>query len=267
MRLGRFIGALFRAVLVLAIVAAPAFLLPNVSTAAQEISLIVGAIAGAFTLFEYASSHPGLIDFRFAPPYNRMRYATFVVMVVSLIFLCRASAGNDPIGLRIIDLADQASVFVDVPLSPVRIAVALIGEGGSDEFQLLLLRASSVSFVIAFAAFLFFAIMLWVFRWPVNRDNFNLWINLPTFEPSSGRDVERRLYRDGVANILIGIGLPFMIPVIASRSGGWFDPSVLQNYQPLIWGCAIWAFLPASLIIRGSALIKLGWLVKRARGR
>ena len=58
-----------------------------------------------------------------------------------------------------------------------------------------------------------------------------------------------------------------MIPVIASRSGGWFDPSVLNNFQPLIWGCAVWAFLPASLIIRGAALVKLGWLVKRARGR
>lgn len=267
MVLGRFLGALFRAFLVLVVVAAPAFLLPGISTAAQEISIIVGAIGGAFTLFEYASSHPGLIDFRFAPPYNRMRFLTFAILIAALIFVCRASAGADPFGANVLAFADNMQAIVDVPLSPVNIAIALIGEGGSDAFRTLLGRAASVSFVIAFVAFLFFAMMLWLFRWPVGRDSFNLWVNLPTFEPSSGRDVERRLYRDGFANILVGIGLPFMIPVIASRSGGWFDPSVLQNYQPLIWGCAVWAFLPASLIIRGAALLKLGWLVKRARGR
>jgi len=232
----RLLGAFIRGILVLIVVALPAFLLPNASQAAQEISLIIGGIAGAFTLFEYASSHPGLVDFRFAPPYNRIRFITFAGQVLALIFLCRAVSGADSFSPTILEYADQAVAMTNIPLSPVRIAIAMIGEGGSEAFQ------------------------------SVGRDNFNLWINLPTFEPTSGRDVERRLFRDGTANILLGIGLPFLIPVIASRSGGWFDPSVLQNYQPLIWGAALWAFLPASLIIRGAALIKVGWLVKRARG-
>ena len=256
-----------RALLVLVVVAAPAILLPNVSQAAQEISLIIGGIAGAFTLFEYASSHPGLVDFRFAPPYNRIRFVTFAVQVVALVFLCRATSGADAFSADVLAYADNAVALMNIPLSPVRVAVEMIGEGGNDAFQTLLGRAAAVSFTVAFASFLFFAITLWLFKWPVGRDNFNLWVNLPTFEPSSGRDVERRLYRDGTANILIGIGLPFVIPVLASRSGGWFDPSVLENYQPLIWGAALWAFLPASLIIRGAALIKVGWLVKRARSR
>jgi hypothetical protein len=257
---------LVRALLVLVVVAMPALLLPNVSQAAQEISLIIGGIAGAFTLFEYASSHPGLIDFRFAPPYNRIRFFTFFTQIVALIFLSRAVVNADAFSADILKYADQAVALTNVPLSPVRVAVAMIGEGASEEFRLLLARAASVSFLIAFAFFILFALTLWVFRWPVGRDNFNLWVNLPTFEPSSGRDVERRLFRDGTANVLIGIGLPFLIPVVASRSGGWFDPSVLENDQPLIWGCAIWAFLPASLVMRGAALLKVGWLVKRARG-
>lgn len=263
----RLLGAFIRAFLVLIVVALPAFLLPDASQAAQEISLIIGGIAGAFTLFEYASSHPGLVDFRFAPPYNRIRFITFAVQILALVFLCRAIHGSDAFSADILSYADKAVAVTDVPLSPVRIAVAMIGEDGSDAFREVLGRAAAVSFTIAFASFLFFTLTLWFFRWPVGRDNFNLWINLPTFEPTSGRDVERRLFRDGTANLLFGFGLPFVIPVLASRSGGWFDPSVLQNYQPLIWGAALWAFLPASLIIRGAALIKVGWLVKRARGR
>lgn len=265
--LKRLLGAIVRAMLVLVVVAAPAFLLPNVSQAAQEISLIIGGIAGAFTLFEYASTHPGLVDFRFAPPYNRIRFVTFAVQVIALVFLCRATGGADAFSPDILAYADQAVSVMNLPLSPVRVAVEMIGEGSSDAFRTLLARAAAVSFLVAFVSFVFFAVTLWVFRWPVGRDNFNLWVNLPTFEPSSGRDVERRLFRDGTANLLIGVALPFVIPVVASRSGGWFDPSVLENYQPLIWGAALWAFLPASLIIRGAALIKVGWLVKRSRSR
>ncbi|MEO0915277.1 MAG: hypothetical protein AAFY59_20190, partial [Pseudomonadota bacterium] len=69
----RLIGALVRAGLVLIVIASPSLLLPDVSLASQEISLILGGVIAAFTLFEYASTHPGLIDFRFAPPYNRIR--------------------------------------------------------------------------------------------------------------------------------------------------------------------------------------------------
>lgn len=265
--LKRLLGAIVRALLVLVVVAAPAFLLPSVSQAAQEISLIIGGIAGAFTLFEYASTHPGLVDFRFAPPYNRIRFVTFAAQVIALVFLCRATSGADAFSPDVLAYADQAFSLMNLPLSPVRVAVEMIGEGASDAFRTLLGRAAAISFLMAFVSFAFFALTLWVFRWPVGRDNFNLWVNLPTFEPSSGRDVERRLFRDGTANLLIGIGLPFIIPVMASRSGGWFDPSVLENYQPLIWGAALWAFLPASLIIRGAALIKVGWLVKRSRSR
>ena len=265
--MNRMVGAFIRAFLVLAVVASPAFLLPDVSQAAQEISLIIGAIAGAFTFFEYASSHPGLIDFRFAPPYNRIRFVTFCFQIMALVFLCRATSGADAFSADVLQLADQAVAITNVPLSPVRVAVEVIIDQGDEPHRDLLERAAAVSFLMAFASFIFFALTLWFFRWPVGRDNFNLWVNLPTFEPSSGRDVERRLFRDGTANLLIGVGMPFVIPVIASRAGGWFDPSVLQNYQPLIWGCTLWAFLPASLIIRGAALIKVGWLVKRARTR
>lgn len=265
--IGRLIGAIIRAFLVLAVVASPALLLPNTSQAAQEISLIIGAIAGAFTLFEYASSHPGLIDFRFAPPYNRIRFITFVVQVTALIFLCRADVGADSFSADINELADQAVALTNTPMSPVRVAIEVIAEDNFDDHRTLLHRAAAISFVVAFASFFFFALTLWLFRWPVGRDNFNLWVNLPTFEPSSGREVERRLFRDGSANLMLGIAMPFLIPVVASRSGGWFDPDVLKNYQPLIWGCTLWAFLPASLIIRGAALIKVGWLVRRARGR
>ncbi|MXU64600.1 hypothetical protein [Oceanomicrobium pacificus] len=258
-------GAFARAVLVVIVLSMPAFLLPDISRAAQEISLIIGGIVAAFTLFEYASTHPGLVDFRFAPPYNRIRFFTFSLQVLLLVFLARATMELDPFSPDIIAFADWCASLLNFPLSPVNIAVAMVGDDGDADFRLLIERAAALSYAVAFSSMIFFALVLWLFKWPVGRDNFNLWVNLPTFEPASGHDVERRLNRDGMINILVGIGLPYVIPAFVSRASGWFDPSVLDNSQPLIWGCTIWSFLPASLVIRGAALLKVGYLVRRSR--
>ncbi len=261
----RLLGALIRAFLVVVVISAPAFLLPGVSVASQEISLIVGGIAAAFTLFEYASTHPGLIDFRFAPPYNRVRFTAFAAQVLSLVFLCRATEGVDAFSQDLLDLADQGIALLNFSLSPVNIAASMIAVGESDEFVTLIKRAAALSFLITFVSLVFFALLLWLFRWPVGRRDFNLWVNLPTFEPGYGRDVERRLHRDGMINIFIGLGFLYLLPVMISRASGWFDPSVLLNYQPLVWGATLWAFVAGSLVIRGAAILKVAWLVRRTR--
>ncbi|MEO1292303.1 MAG: hypothetical protein AAFV62_05645 [Pseudomonadota bacterium] len=263
--IGRLFGAIIRASLILMVLSAPAFLLPGVSVASQEITLIVAGIAAAFTVFEYASTHPGLIDFRFAPPYNRVRYFAFALQVLSVVFLCRAVEGLDAFGPRIVELADAAVIMLDFPLSPVRIAEEMIAADESPAFVLLLSRAAALSFIVTFASLVFFACLLWLFRWPVGRRDFNLWINLPTFEPGYGRDVERRLYRDGVINLLAGLAFLYLLPVLLSRASGWFDPSVLANYQPLVWGVTFWAFFSGSLVIRGAAILKVSYLVRRTR--
>ena len=261
----RLLGAIFRACLVVVVIAAPAFLLPNVSVSSQEISLIVGGIAAAFTLFEYASTHPGIIDFRFAPPYNRVRFVAFASQILALIFLCRATEGNDSFSQSVIDWADQSIAWLDYPLSPVNVAAEMIAVGEAEAFTLLIKRAAALSFIITFLSLAFFAMLLWLFKWPVGRKDFNLWINLPTFEPGYGRDVERRLQRDGMINILVGLGFLYVLPVSVARTSGLFDPSVLNNYQPLVWGATFWAFVSGSLVIRGAAILKVSFLVKRSR--
>ena len=263
--IGRLFGAVIRAALIVLVVAAPSFLLPGVSVASQEISLIVAAIAAAFTVFEYASTHPGLIDFRFAPPYNRVRYFAFAAQVLSIVFLCRAVEGMDSFSPDMLRLADEAVTLLDFPLSPVRVAQEMIAIDEGQDFSVLIKRAAALSFVVTFASLLFFAALLWLFRWPVGRKDFNLWINLPTFEPGYGRDVERRLRRDGVINVLAGLALLYLLPVLLSRASGWFNPTVLANYQPLTWSVTFWAFFSGSLVIRGAAILKVAYLVRRTR--
>jgi hypothetical protein len=241
--------------------------LPGVSRAAQEISLIVGALAGAFAFFEYASSHPGLVEFRFAPPFNRVRYFTLLMQLVLLIFVCRHTVSPDEITTRVDEFAAMLWSRLDMPFSPVRLVTEMLAEGTPDAYRQLLSKAAALSFTVAFTSLTLFTLVLWFFGWPVRRENFNLWVNLPTFEPASARDVERRLMRDGFANVIIGLALLYLLPVIASRSSGWYDPVALQRFQPLVWTIAFWAFLPAAFVIRGAALMKISYLVKRSRRR
>ncbi|QIK39509.1 hypothetical protein [Pontivivens nitratireducens] len=259
--LTRLVTSLSRAFLVLVFIALPAFLLPETSRTGQEISLIIGALFALFTMFEYASSHPGLIDFRFAPPYNRFRFLTFAVLIVALVFLCRADSGADSFSDDYLALSDRLVEIFSVPFSPVVLADTLIGAGVNPLVE----RAAALSFTIALTSIIFFAIYVWVFRWPAERDSFNLWINLPTFDPSVGQDIAWRLRRAGLLNIIVALALPYAVLSIASRSGGWFDPAALGNYQSLVWCCVFWAFFPVALFNRGSAMLKIAWLIDRAR--
>ena len=262
--LTRLVTGLSRAFLVLVFIALPAFLLPETTRTGQEISLIIGGLLALFTMFEYASSHPGLIDFRFAPPYNRFRFLTFSIMVVALVFLCRADAGADAFSDDFLAFTDRLVAIFSVPLSPVVLADTLFAADGT-AITPLVKRALALSFAVALASVGFFTLYIWVFRWPTERDSFNLWVNLPTFDPSVGQDIAWRLRRSGLMNIIVAMALPYAVLSIASRSGGLFDPAALDNYQPLVWGCIFWAFAPVVLINRGSAMLKIAWLIDRAR--
>ncbi|MEM8742217.1 MAG: hypothetical protein AAGE13_12080 [Pseudomonadota bacterium] len=265
MRLRRFLGALYRAVLVVALIVMPAFMLPGPSDSAIELSVIIGSVFGAVVLFEYASANPGLIDFRFAPPYNRARFIAFGTVLTALVLLCRADADATDFAPGYLGFVDGLVTALDFPYSPIHFAPILIVGPDAPDLALLVQRAAALGLTIAGAAAGFLLLVLWLLRWPPGREKFNLWVNLPTFKPSAGRSVERRLFFRAVLYLLLGLTLPLTLTVLASRWLGWFDPAALGSYRTLVWTMALWSFLPAAFVIRGVALAKIGYLVRRAR--
>jgi hypothetical protein len=261
----RVLNAASRGILVLLLVVAPAFLLPGASRTGQEISIIMGALLAIFTCFEYASTQPGLIDFRYAPPYNRIRFVIFSMVMLGLIFVCRATANVDPFSGQVLGFADLMVATFDFAGSPLTLAVALVAEGGDQAFVDLVSRAGAMSLFLSISGLAFFTVFIWLLRWPAERDSFNLWINLPTFDPTVGKDISWRLRRGGLINLLVGLALPYGVIAVVSRAGGWFEPSALGNYQSLIWGCLVWSFLPVVIFNRGMAMLKISWLINRAR--
>ncbi|MEL7343593.1 MAG: hypothetical protein AAFN59_01880, partial [Pseudomonadota bacterium] len=69
--IARLAGALLRAFLVVLMISTPSLLLPGTTTDGAQIITLVAIFAAMLTIFEYASSYPGLVEFRDAPPFNR----------------------------------------------------------------------------------------------------------------------------------------------------------------------------------------------------
>ena len=101
----------------------------------------------------------------------------------------------------------------------------------------------------------------------MRRSAFNVWVNLPLFDPTAGGDVLQRLRRDARFNIAFGFLLPFVIPAVVKATSDLIDPITLENPQTLIWTITAWAFLPASMIMRGIAMGRVADLIEAKRRR
>jgi hypothetical protein len=68
-------------------------------------------------------------------------------------------------------------------------------------------------------------------------------------------------------NIALGFLLPFLIPAVVKAAADLLDPITLENQQTLIWTITAWAFLPASMIMRGIAMHRVASLIEDKRRR
>jgi len=260
-------GAFVRALLVTLLISTPSLVLPGVDRGTQEISLVFALVGAAITLFEYGSSHPGMVEFRFAPPFNRIRFISLFLSVLLIAVMMRGNVSNSDFAGQVSRIGALIGAAMDFPFSPVRILTELLTDS-SDQAQTAIIRsAAGISYVVSLLSLAVFAILMRVLAWPLGNRSFNVWVNLPTFDPSSGFDVEERLIRDSRVNIIFGFTLPFLIPIMASLSSGYLDFGSFSDSQSLIWVVSIWAFLPASLFMRGIAMGKIARLIRRKRNQ
>ena len=264
----RLLGAIFRAIWVVAIVTIPSLLLASASQGSLEFALIIGGIVGIFTVFEYGSENPGFVDFRFAPPYNRFRAFTLAIQITAITLVCRAVELNIQ-DAPILDWAQQAAVALDFPGSPVARAVDLLIEDAtfSDTSAILLVLTTSVSFAVGFALTILFSSFLWIFNWPVDRAAFNLWINLPMFQPSDGMAVPNRLRRDAVVNVLLAVVLIYALPYGLKYGSDLLTAEILNSNQAMVWVTTLWVFVPSTLLARSAAMWKIARIIRRAQYR
>ena len=262
--LSQITGALVRAVLVMVLVATPSVLLPGTGSDGKQMVALVALFAGVLVFVEYYSTYPGLIEFRDAPPYNRTRYLMLFLMVFFLSIAARNDVAPSTTGALVAALAHVMGLALDFPYSPVRLVTLMLSDGRSPEVAHDIRAAAGAAYMTALLVLCVFVLVLRLKSWPGSDRAFNVWVNLPMFDPTSGGDVVARLERDGRANLALGFLLPFVIPAVMQMGGmglGTFD---LASPQTLTWIISAWAFLPASLFMRG---IAMGRIAARIRDR
>ncbi|MCC0062823.1 MAG: hypothetical protein H6895_01890 [Defluviimonas sp.] len=260
-------GALVRALLVMVLIATPSLMLPGVSSDTTQIVALVALFAGALTFFEYVSTYPGLVEFRDAPPFNRMRFVSLFATVLLLSAIVRGQTDPSTLTNLIQTLGNHLGAAIDVPYSPVRLVVLMLPEDMSVQHLILVRTTAGIAYMISLLTLIFFVLVMRLLGWPNRMGKFNVWVNLPTFDPTTGGDVVDRLQRDARFNIALGFLLPFLVPAAVKAASVAFTPVTLESPQTLIWTMAAWAFLPASLFMRGIAMGRIASMIAEKRRR
>lgn len=258
-------GAVVRAILVMVLIATPSALLPGTGLDGQQMVALVALFAGLLTFVEYNATYPGLIEFRDAPPYNRTRYLMLFFMLFFLSVAARNEASPTTLGSLVEALSFLCGIALDFPYSPVRLLTLMLAD--SYETAQAVRSAAGTTYMIALLSLGVFVLVLRFQEWPPRNGAFNVWVNLPTFDPTIGGDVVSRLERDARVNLALGFVLPFIIPAVVTLGGKGLITFDLASEQTLIWLIAAWAFLPASLFMRGFAMARIAGMIRQKRAQ
>ena len=261
----RLAGAAFRAFLVIILIATPSLILPGTATEITQIVTLIALFGAGLTFFEYASTYPGLVEFRDAPPFNRIRFGSLFLTVLLLSFLVSGSLEPTALTNTVASLGRTVGEVIDFPYSPVRLVVLMLPAEASVTHVHLVRDAAGLAYLISLFTLAVFLVLQRIRRWPLGRGSFNVWVNLPTFDPTAGGDVVERLERDARFNIALGFLLPFLTPAVIKSATSLFGAVSLDSPQTLIWTVTAWAFLPASLFMRGIAMGRIAMMITEKR--
>ncbi|WP_317056539.1 hypothetical protein [Roseovarius rhodophyticola] len=263
----RFISALSRAVLVVLLMLAPALILPTVDPDTAQLVVVVALLFALLTFIEYFGRYPSIVEFRFAAPYNRMKFLVLAIVVVWLSFVARGQVQPSALTLILTYFGQIIGNAVDFPFSPVRLPVLLLPSETDPQLVNAVRTSAGVAYSASLVLVLSFVVLVRLFGWPMRNGAFNVWVNLPLFDPTRGGDIVERLKRDASLNIVLGALLPFLLPAVIKAVALLFGTLAVDSPQTLIWMTTIWALLPASILVRGVALFRVAELIEEKRRR
>ncbi|WP_238987403.1 hypothetical protein [Roseovarius dicentrarchi] len=260
-------SALARAIIVAVLVTLPSLMLTSGAQDSSQIVILIGFVAGLLIFVEYTAHSPSILEFRFAAPYNRIKFSCIALSVLSLSLIARA--GTDPSSLSVLlaDIGRAARAALDFPYSPVRSVILLVPPHTPPGLAEFVGIAAAVCYSISLIMLALFVLIVRFLGWPVRRGAFNVWMNLPLFDPTGGADVVQKLNKEAVINVSLGIVLPFLAPALVSVLAGVLESGRMLDPKTLIWIICAWAFIPASLVMRGIAMHRVAELITAKRRR
>lgn len=265
--LNRVTGAAVRAFLVMILIVMPSVILPGIGTDTKQIVALMALFAGALVFVEYNAVYPSLVEFRDGAPFNRIRYLMLLAIIIMLSVIVADREDPTTVSRLFRAVGVLIGQSLDFPYSPVRLATFLMSDNANAAELMEVRTAAGTAYFLSILSLAVFVVVLKLAGWPSAKSAFNVWVNLPTFEPTAGGDVIDRLERDARFNLAMGFLLPFLIPTLVALGTAGLPPATLTSPQTLIWAMAAWAFLPASLLMRGVAMGRIADMIRMKRDR
>lgn len=263
--LSRATAAAVRAFLVMILIVVPSVILPGIGTDTKQVVALIALFGGALVFFEYNAVYPSLIEFRDGAPYNRIRFLMMLAIVVILSAIVADMEHSTTVSRFFHAVGLVIGASLDFPYSPVRLVSYMLDASASPAQISQVKIAAGTAYLISLFSLALFVIVLKLVGWPSTKAAFNVWVNLPTFEPTAGGDVVDRLVRDSHANLAVGFLLPFVIPAVVALLTTGIPAETLTSPQTLIWAMALWAYLPAALIMRAVAMARIADMIRIKR--
>lgn len=245
----------------MALIILPSLLVPTVGVNTHLITFIIGLSLAAFVFTEYMAKSPGILEFRDAPPYNRLRFLLLFGSLILAAVAYRAPWDGTPLVRLVYALGLMVGKGLDLPFSPMRLAQELIEPGASAWISQLVYVTLGLSIIMSVFVIWALLMILRVNNWPSRSRAFNLWVNLPTFDPTSGGDIVASLTRSARINIFLAIVLPFFLPLAMRVVIGTLDPGALSAPLSIIWIVSTWMFIPTCCIMKAIVMHRLARLV------
>lgn len=256
--LKRLAGASLRGVLVALLILFPGWTLPAESGFALDLFWLLSLVCGVIVTIEYLSAAPSLIEFRFFPPYNRMRFGGLCLIVLAMVCLFQELPTVSIFYLVFAAPAKLSFYLWDFQYSPV---VALAHVLGRDDpaltEQISQMAALALTMTILLTAAYCFETR--GFRKPLEEGTFNIYLNLPL--PTSTLVADNspafRLYIFGVLSIVLGLLLPVVVPFLLLPVARFVGGEPLAYRPMVVWVVTLWAWGAGAFVLRGVALLAI----------
>ncbi|MEM9715288.1 MAG: hypothetical protein AAF826_02105 [Pseudomonadota bacterium] len=259
---GRLIGASLRALLVGVLLALTLTTMPDVSAAAADAFSLITIVICGFVLVEYGFRQPALLEFRFANPYNRWRFASLVMIMMSFVVLCGNVHAPTPLNICIKWLADFSQRILDFPFSPVFVMRGFLENDVSQKALEMIVPMASLGFLIAVASTLLFIAYIFSSDWPVQGDTFHFWSNLPTFQTLQPENAGSRLFQAGLLNLIFALMVPYGGPLVVKNLSDVLPIQSFVGDFALFWIISFVTWLPLAFAMRGIALYKVSRMIR-----
>jgi len=159
-------SALARAFLVAVLVMTPSLLLSSTGADTEQFVVILAMIAASMTFIEYYGRSPSIIEFRFAPPYNRLKFAGLALSILLISLICRGMVSQTSGAMTLSELGADLGRAIDFPYSPVRLMVLMLPDDASPALMDLVRTASGIAYASSLLMLFAFVTCVRLLGWP-----------------------------------------------------------------------------------------------------